>query len=193
MPLFIETPLNSRAAKLGPSGTASCRRVLGQKRSRQAAARDRTRSPGGFAITAAALRLRCRRQVSSVSWSSVPRAADVLAESVGPALCARPSCESGAAAAAGGSRRVAWSRLAAGVLRPSASLGNLASRQKSPPRHAARNSWFMVAGAMSAEGQSPRPNTSLKRGRATAWRQGREAALVYRRPRGPGAKPLRAA
>ena len=186
-------PLNSRAAKLAASSTASCGRLLGGERNRQAAARDRTRSPGGFAIIAAALRLGCRRQVSSVSWSSAPRATDALAESGGQALRARPSCESGAAAAAGGSRRGAWSRLAARARGSSSSLGGLVSRQESPPRHTARNSWFMVAGAIGAVGGAPRPNTSLKRRRTTARRLAREAPVVYPAPRGPGAAPLRAA
>ena len=186
-------PLNSRAAKLAASSTASCGRLLGGERNRQAAARDRTRSPCSFAIIAAALRLGCRRQVSSVSWSSAPRATDALAESGGQALRARPSCESGAAAAAGGSRRGTWSRLAARARRSSWALGGPASRQESPPRHTARNSWFMVAGAIGAVGGAPRPNTSLKRRRATAQHLAREALTVYPALRGPGAAPLRAA
>ena len=133
------------------------------------------------------------RQVQSVSWSSGQPASDRLTEPGGQALRARPSSRSVAAAAAGGSLRAARSRSAASSPWPSWSLGRLESCRNSPLPRTAKNPWCMVAVAMSAESPSPRPNTSLKRGRATAWRLGREAALLYRRPRGPGAKPLRAA
>jgi hypothetical protein len=193
MPLFIETPLNSRAAEPGASVTVSRRRRLGEDRIREASARARTRVPCGFAITVISLRQSRRRRASTVSWSSGRGAPDALAEPRGPALCAPPSCGSGARAAAGGSRRAAWSRLAVRTARPSWSLGSLASRHNSAPRRVAKNSWFMVAGAMSAEGRGPRPNTSLKRRRSTAGRLARAAAFGHHRPHGQAAQPQPAA
>lgn len=133
------------------------------------------------------------RQVQSVSWSSGRRASDRLTEPEGQALCARPSCRSVAAAAAGGSRIAARSRSAAIAPWPSCSVARLESCRSSSLRRTVKSLWFRPVGAMGTGGTSPRPNNSLKRGRATAWRLGREAALVYRRPRGPGAKLLRAA
>jgi len=102
------------------------------------------------------------RQVQSVSWSSGRRASETLAEHGGQALCAGPGGKSAVAAAAGGSRRAAWSRSAARAPWSSWSVGRLESCRNSPPRRTAKNSGCMVGRAMSAEGPSPRPNTSLE-------------------------------